>query len=272
MDHVDITAIVVAKNESNLIRSCLTCLQWCAQILVIDHGSVDDTAVVAESLGAKVIPISSTSFAKLRTEALKHVTTSWVIYIDPDERVTPLLAKEIAVNLETQTSTVFTLNRRNYHYGALMQAGGWQHDQVTRIFLVSAITEWTGNIHESPVYSGTSLTLQTPLEHFSHRSISQGLKKSAEWTLMEAELLAAAPIPPVTRLTILRKGWMEFFRRYWQFKGYRDGMPGFIESLTQGINKALVYMQVWELQQKPAIPTQYQHLEKQIDKLWKEGR
>ncbi|PIR62543.1 MAG: hypothetical protein COU65_02870, partial [Candidatus Pacebacteria bacterium CG10_big_fil_rev_8_21_14_0_10_42_12] len=64
-------------------------------------------------------------------------------------------------------------------------------------------------------------------------------------------------------------GVMEFLRRGVFWKGYRDGEAGLIEALTQGINKMLVYMQVWELQQKTSIPESYEKIEQELAELWK---
>ncbi|MEX0896129.1 MAG: glycosyltransferase, partial [Patescibacteria group bacterium] len=50
-----ITAVVITKNESAMIRECLRCLRWCSQIVVIDTGSTDDTAKLAEQEQAQVI-------------------------------------------------------------------------------------------------------------------------------------------------------------------------------------------------------------------------
>ena len=74
----------------------------------------------------------------------------------------------------------------------------------------------------------------------------------------------------MTLLTILRKGWLEFFRRAFLKGGFRDGLAGLIEALVQGINRSLVYIQVWELQQKPTLPGRYQQQEDQIQQMWQQ--
>ena len=81
--------------------------------------------------------------------------------------------------------------------------------------------------------------------------------------------MAASELGKISFLTILRKGVMEFLRRGVFWKGYRDGEAGLIEALTQGINKMLVYMQVWELQQKTSIPESYEKIEQELAELWK---
>lgn len=267
-----ISALIIAKNEQEMIGSCIDCLQWCDELIVIDSGSTDDTIKIAESKGASVISFSHPSFSRLREEALKQSAGDWVIYIDADERVTPKLAKEIEVNIETNQATAFSLNRENYHFGAKFSYGGWGTEQVIRVFNKSKLKGWSGEVHESPVFDGEVVALKIPLIHLTHRSIRDGLLKTAAWTPIEAKLIAESiektGSKKVNKLTILKKGFMEFVRRYIFKKGYRDGNPGFMESLVQGINKILVYMQVWELQQKPSIKEKYQAIEEEIAKSW----
>ena len=96
-----------------------------------------------------------------------------------------------------------------------------------------------------------------------------GLLKTAAWTPIEAQELYKSGIQPVTLLTLLRKGFMEFLRRGFLKQGYKDGMTGLVEAVIQGINRVLVYIQVWELQQQPSIPERYQKKEAEILSLWK---
>jgi glycosyltransferase involved in cell wall biosynthesis len=268
MKSSEITAVIIAKNEAQMLKNCIETLQWCSEILVIDDGSTDDTAKIAEQTGARVIQYSNTSFAKLRNEALKHVKTNWIFYIDADERVTPTLAKEIMVQMETSEAGALLMHRSNIFFGRTFAHGGWEQDTVTRIFRKSDLKEWQGMIHESPIFNGEVVTLQTPLIHFSHRNIVSGLHKTASWTPMEAELLYESGLPKVGVLTILRKGCMEFLRRGVLKKGYKDGEAGLVEAIIQGINRMLVYAQVWELQQKPPLSDQYTHHEAKITKQW----
>lgn len=271
MKKIDITAVIIAKNEEEMLPGCLDTLSWCSDLLIIDDGSVDTTVAIAEKKGARVISFKHPSFARLRNEALKYCKTSWIFYIDADERVTPTLAKEILVQVETSDASALSCNRSNFFLGKEFTHGGWEDDVVTRIFKTDSLQQWTGKVHESPEFSGTVTQLKTPLIHFSHRDIASGLFKSASWTGIEAELLHKSELPTVSVGTILRKGIMEFIRRGFLKGGYKDGQAGLIEALVQGINRMLVYMQVWELQQKPPITDTYQSKEQEIQKLWKDA-
>jgi len=271
MNKKTITAIILAKNEALMIANCIETVRWCDQILVIDNGSTDGTDEIAAELGAKVVSFTSDSFAQARNKALSFIKTDWLFYIDADERVTPNLSKEILVHMETDSADVMTLNRENFSYGQKLSYGGWQHDLLTRIFKKTALQAWVGDIHESAKYQGKQLQLHHPLIHLTHRNTQDGLKKSSNWTKVEAKLLFEAGVGKVTLLTIFRKGMMEFLRRLVFKRGYKDGMVGWLESIIQGFNKVLIYIQVWEFQQTPTLEEKYQQKELEIADLWKKS-
>lgn len=267
-----ITAIIIAKNEQQMLPNCLKTLSWADKILVINCGSTDDTAFIAEKAGAQVIHFEHSSFARIRNEALSHVDTQWLFYIDADERVSPTLAKEILVNLETKTARAFSMKRKNFCYGIEFKHGGWEDDKVTRIFEKSSIKQWSGKVHETPEFEGEALLLHSPLIHLTHRNTRLNLIKSASWTYIEAELLQKAGINEVNFLMILRKGIMEFIRRAIYKRGFKDGLPGLIEALVQAINKILVYIQIWELQRMPSLEDKYHKLDIDLQKQWENER
>jgi len=263
-----ITAIVIAKNEAKMLANCLETLQWCDDVLVVDHDSSDTTPEIAKRMGARTIQATG-SFADIRNEGLRLCKSDWVLYIDADERVIPDLAKEIRSIVTLMTHAAYQLKRSNIMYGHILNHGGWEQDAVVRLFKREALEMWAGEIHEHAVVSGTTGQLDTQLLHLTHRSIVQGLLKTAEWTPLEAKLLHQANIPPVNFFTILRKGGLEIFRRAILKQGYKDGLVGWVESLVQGMNRMLVYLQVWELQQKPSLPERYQKYEVTVAELWK---
>jgi len=265
-----ITAIIIAKNEEEMIVNCVETVRWCDEILVIDNNSTDKTVQLAEASGARVVGTKASSFSELRNEGLKKAKTDWVFYLDADERVTPKLAQEIQVHVETNDAAVLQVKRKNIYYGQLVTHGGWGRDLLERVFLRSALKTWQGQVHESPEFTGQVIKLHQELVHFTHRNTRDNLLKSADWTLIEAKLLYEAKSPQVKISTLFRKAIMEFVRRLIFKKGYQDGIVGWIESMVQGMNKFLVYLQLWELQQKPSLSDQYQQAEREIVELWKQ--
>lgn len=272
MRTASITAAILTHNEAQMLAGCLATLQWCDQIIVLDHHSTDDTVKQALAAGAVVSTSRSESFAQRREQLLAACRTDWILYIDADERVTPDLAEELQQTVTDGTVAVASFPRRNYFFGRQFSHGGWQGEAVTRLFRVSALEGWQGSIHESPIFEGIVKELQSPLWHFTHRNVADGLAKTARWTPMEAELLSQQSRSRVSVWTILRKGLGEAWRRGVMQAGWKDGQAGLVEVITQVINRMLVYMQVWERQQQPPFTTRYHSLEKEIAALWKKNR
>lgn len=83
------TLILTCNEEGNLPR-CLNALQWCDDIVVLDSGSTDRTAQIAQSYGARVLTRPFDNFAAQRNYGLdagafRH---EWILHIDADEVVT----------------------------------------------------------------------------------------------------------------------------------------------------------------------------------------
>ena len=263
-----VTAAILTHNEVAMIEPCLMTLEWCNSVVILDQHSVDKTVERAKNFGARVLISDVPSFAARRELLRGACHTEWILYIDADERVTPQLAAEIQKLVSENQADVGSFYRKNFFFGKNFKHGGWQGEVVTRLFRVSNLRGWQGCIHESPIFEGSCRQLDSELWHFSHRSVADGLSKSAMWTPLEAELLADSLPSRVSMWTIIRKGLGEVWRRGILHSGWQDGSSGSIEVLTQMINRMLVYMQVWERQQQPSIASRYQQLENEVKSLW----
>jgi (heptosyl)LPS beta-1,4-glucosyltransferase len=92
-----VTAIVSSHNEARLLERCLPTLAFCDELLVIDIASSDDTAVVAEAHGARVIPHAWVPIAeRARMELVGEAAHDWLLFMDPDEAMPPALAAQLA--------------------------------------------------------------------------------------------------------------------------------------------------------------------------------
>src|SRR6266496_5053035 len=90
-----LSAIIIAKNEENMIADALDSVAFCDEQIVIDNGSTDRTADIAKHFGAKVISADKHDFSKLRNLGLEKAKGEWILYVDADERVSPALQDSI---------------------------------------------------------------------------------------------------------------------------------------------------------------------------------
>ena len=267
---IKISAILIVKNEEKMIANALKTVGWCDEIIVIDNNSIDQTKNIAQKFTNKIFSSSEVSFSKLRQLASQKASGDYLFYLDADERVTRKLKEEIIGILENKKKINLKIRRKNMFYGRYFYFGNWQKDWVLRFFAKQNLLSWSGDIHETPNVTGETTMLVQELIHFTHRNTKENTLKSASWTLMEAQLLASQSAK-VTRLMILRKGIMEFWRRFFYYRGYKDGMEGFIESLVQGMNKFLIYIQIWELQQKMSLEEKYLKEDQKILAQWEDN-
>ncbi len=89
-----VTVIIPAKDAAAHLKTCLQRLSLCQppadEVIVVDDGSSDDTAAVAESFGTKVIRLASNCGpAVARNTAAKEAISEVLFFIDADVAVYP---------------------------------------------------------------------------------------------------------------------------------------------------------------------------------------
>ena len=130
-----LSAIIIALNEAGKIAGCLDALSFCDErIVVVDGGSSDETARIAQGAGARVLTHPFEGFGAQKGFALSQATGDWVLSIDADERVSPALAQEIKAALASGAADGYELPRRSAFCGRLMDHSGWARDYVLRLF------------------------------------------------------------------------------------------------------------------------------------------
>jgi hypothetical protein len=153
----------------------------------------------------------------------------------------------------------------NYFHGTLMRGGGWQEKPI-RVWRRNWAS-YPGAIHERPLFGDRTPRLGqliAPLVHFSHRSVVDNLRKSANYVEIQAnEMLPGSRAVTPRRLywTVLRE---LIFRLVWR-SGWRDGVPGVAEAMYWPFSHMAAQVRLWELQQSPTMEEIYAELE---DSTW----
>ena len=76
-----ISAIVLTQNNASIVARCIRSLSFADDIVVVDAESVDDTACVARSLGARVVEHAWPGFAEQPLQALELAADQGVEYL-----------------------------------------------------------------------------------------------------------------------------------------------------------------------------------------------
>ncbi len=242
-----LTAIIIAKNEEKMIGECLDSVKFCAEVIVVDTGSEDKTVEIAKGKNSKVFHHAMTDYADIRNKGKEYAKSDWIFYIDADERATKELAENIKKAIEHTEFSAFKVQRKNYYFGD----HEWPYvERLERLFKKEKLKKWVGQLHESPVIDGEVGELDGYLLHYTHRNLSDMVKKTLVWSKIEAELRYKAGHPQMTWWRFPRVMASAFFDSYIRQSGWRAGAVGIIESMYQSFSIFVTYARLWELQNK----------------------
>ena len=197
-----ISVFIPARNEAQQLPECLELARsFSSDIHVLDDGSMDSTAAIAESLGARVtrLPHSQSTAqgqallfggdeAAHRNWALQAIPFRhpWVLHLDADERPTPELIASIQQAVRIPGPYVaFRLRRRDFFMGRglrFVQATAW----YIRLFRPESL-HFQRLINPTPHVLGEVGSLHGILNHYPFaRGMDHWRARHKAYSLMEA--------------------------------------------------------------------------------------
>ncbi len=255
----DISVIIIAKNEEKKIGDCLESVKWADEIIVVDSGSEDETVDIAKKHGARVVRHTKGGFSDWRNRGAKEAKGDWLLYVDADERVTPELRREIQSVTQKSLYNAYAIPRKNIVLGKELTHGGFgKFDYVKRLFKRDKLKKWTGQLHEEPNYSyegkittgkkGELGHLRNKLIHIKAQALSEMVRKTNEWSEIEAKLMYEADHPPMNVPRFFSAMFREFWFRMVKKKAFLDGSIGIIHAFYQVFSRFVSYAKLWEMQ------------------------
>lgn len=242
-----ISAVIIAKNEENMIEDAIESVSFCDEIIVVDNNSKDETSALSQKLGAKVYETDTNNFSDLRNLGFKKAENEWILYIDADERIDETLQEEIKKAVNSKDYSSYFIKRKNYYLGK----NEWPYiEKILRLFKKSDLEGWMGEIHESPKVQGKSSILNGFILHFTHRDLESMVLKTASWSAIEASIRLRNKHPQMTWWRFPRVMLTEFIKSYFLQKGFKAKTPGLIESIYQAFSIFITYAKLWEMQNK----------------------
>lgn len=133
-----LSGVVVARNEADRIGRCIGSLAGvCAEVVVLDSGSDDDTVAVARAAGARVLHQDWLGFAAQKNAAIGQATRPWVLLLDADEWLEPAALDRLRALFSSgrvESADVWRLLRRTHYLGHRLRAGSFAREPVERLF------------------------------------------------------------------------------------------------------------------------------------------
>lgn len=239
MTGLPVTALVSSRNEAGLLGRCLESIAFCDEIIVIDIDSSDDTAAVAARLGARVlrhawVPIAERARIELVGEA-KH---EWLLFLDPDEVFSPVLARQLAVLLPSLARDVAVVDCpwQFYFRGRPLRGTVWGGTNRKRTLARRGAAELRTTLYSgtrlSPGYRAEEVSFSgdNAIAHYWATSYRSVLEKHRRYLGLEgSDRMSQGMVTGYKDIakTPVTAFWTSFVRR----NGYLDGVAGFMLSV-----------------------------------------
>lgn len=258
-----ISVILLTKNEEDRIKAALESVKWADEIIIMDSGSTDETISIAKKYTSKIFKTSGSDFSSWRNQALEKVTGQWVLFLDADERVLEPLRKEIE-SLILSNYSAFAISRRNIIFGQEVSYGPFWPDWVIRLLKKSDFESWVGKVHEYPKFKGKLGYSKNSLLHLTHRGVDQFMKKTMEWSKIEAQLRIDSHHPKMSGWRFLRIFISEMINQGVLRGGFFNGTVAMMDCILQAFSLYITYIRLWEAQQAKTLEKTYDDIDKKL--------
>jgi glycosyltransferase involved in cell wall biosynthesis len=234
-----ISCYIRTKNEERLIaRTIEAALKVAREVVIVDSGSNDGTIELAEGLGAKVVHQSWLGSGLQKRVGEDNCLYDLVLDLDADEIVSPELAQEISMRFYERT-----LGSINSLRLVTVPPSGepWMHHAIARRNKLYDRRVIRAPEHEAwdqfKVPKDVAVRcLEAPLFHHSYRDLTQFVEKLNRVSAVRARQgtrrgkLGAG-------LRVLFAFPFYFLKHYFQRGHYKDGVYGFIISMSSAFGR-----------------------------------
>jgi (heptosyl)LPS beta-1,4-glucosyltransferase len=191
-----ISGVVITKNEADRIGRCVASLRAvCADVLVLDSGSSDDTVAQAQAAGARVQHQDWLGFAAQKNAAIAAAGQPWVLLLDADEWLgagADESLRALFANERVDGAEVWCLQRRTHFLGKALNFGGWGRESVERLFRPD-LRYLPAQVHERLDLAGKRVArVAVRIEHDTARSAEEYRSKLDRYARLFAEQRHAA--------------------------------------------------------------------------------
>lgn len=243
---VPITVVMISLNEGHNLKSvCENLSGWAKDVFLIDSYSEDDTVSIALSYGVKVVQRKFRGFGNQWNFALNVLPTetSWVMKLDPDERLTEELKLNIEKVISNSKYEAFYIKRKLWFMGRPLPI----YQKIIRIWKSGSCQFTDASVNERPIINGKVGFISGDLEHYDSPSLEHWMEKQNRYTSLEAiNIFEEKPLADKEIFfgtSLQRKMWIKrnfykfpfryvilFLYHYLYLKAYQSGLIGYIWS------------------------------------------
>lgn len=274
MTFMNISILILTKNEEQDIGACLESVKWSDDIHIYDSMSTDDTIRIAKGFGAKITQRPFDDWSSHQNWGLANIPFkySWVFYLDADERMTPELTQAILNAVQSDCQEVaFEIQRRDYFMNTWLK-----HVQASpffiRLFRPQKLN-YERLVNPISIVDGTIGKISGYLDHYPFsKGIDHWINRHNSYSHLEAKqiindrkLLKSFSFKKVffeknfnerrihQKELFYRLPWRPFLKfiiLYLGKRGFLDGSAGFHYAMLQSIYEYFIVLKTRELEKK----------------------
>jgi glycosyltransferase involved in cell wall biosynthesis len=238
-----VAVVMISLNEAHNMEAVLQNLAgWAQQVFLVDSYSQDDTVDIALRHGVHVVQRKFAGFGDQWNFALRElpITAPWTMKLDPDERLSEELKREIATAVTSPDVNGYEVNIRLFFMTKPLPV----RLPLLRLWRTGSATMSAVSVNEHLLVDGRVDKLNADIEHHDSPDLDHWLEKQNRYTTADAVIAhngsAMAEIPDLFGSSLQRRMWLKknfyrlpfryslLFAYYWLIKGtWRAGWVGY---------------------------------------------
>lgn len=215
-----VAVVMISLNEAHNMEAVLQNLAgWAQQVFLVDSCSADGTVSIALKYGVHVVQRRFKGFGDQWNFALNElpISSPWTMKLDPDERLTDELKREIEVVTKIDTTCAYRFPIHLYFMGAKLPSVL----KLTRLWRTGSVRFSDVNANEHAHCDGLEGELSGEIMHLDSPDLDHWLTKQNRYTTAEAisqfEGRALALPPRLFGSALERRMWLK--RNFWKVPG-----------------------------------------------------
>ena len=244
-----ISAIVLTKNEEKNIEECLKNLSFCTEIIVIDDESSDNTRKIAAKFSIVYKRKLNGNFAAQLNYGIEKAKGEWLLFIEPDERISEELEEELLKNIKINNSIkAFSLKRIDWFGSRWLKYGEVGSYKALRL-VKKGSGKWFRRVHQYFEVNGEVEELENPLKHYPHPTLRKFISNINYWSTLHAIAnKEEGKYSNIFKIIFWPK--IHFFRNYIFRSGFKDGIEGFLYAVMMALHSFLAWSKLYMLEKR----------------------
>ena len=240
----NISVVIIAKDAQHHIEACLQSMLQFDDVVLYLNGCSDKTEEIARTFdNVNIIEGYFDGFGSTKNRAAGFAKNAWILSLDSDEILSEDIIKA-CTEISLDGSDVYTLLRSNF-YKTKPITHCWKVETLVRLYNREKTAFTNSKVHEKIITDGLNISpINSTIKHYPYTTISDFIIKidrySSLFAFENAGKKQSSPRKAFVNATYT------FFKTYLFKRGFLDGYPGLLISVTHATNNFYKYMKLYE--------------------------